>query len=126
MKVGLPARRHDQTVTRRARKGCKKALDLASVAHVSRGHLYPESRRHSLDDTEQRVAGSTGRIPKNCNSGYTWRDLLEQLQPFPSHGVFETHEPGGVTARLPQTIAEAIPNGIAGDRENDRHRACHL
>jgi hypothetical protein len=124
--VGRCTRRHDQTATRRARKGRKRALNLPGVAHVDRGHLYPERRRHSLDGSQLGVPGGARRIPKNRHPHHTRRDLLEQLQPFPTHAVFETHEAGGVAARLPQTIDEGVSDRIAGDRENDWYRVCRL
>src|SRR6516164_6465641 len=118
--------RHDQAATRRARKGRKNALDLVGVAHVDRGHLYLERLRHSLDDTEQGIPGGNARISKNRHPYYTRRDLPEQLQPFPTHGVFDSHKAGGVAAWPPQTIDEARADRIGGDRKNDWHRACRL
>ena len=45
---------------------------------------------------------------RNSYPVHTRRDLLEQLKPFPSHAVFETHKSGGVTARL-ELLHELVP-----------------
>jgi hypothetical protein len=76
------ARRHDQTAIRRACEGFDGASDLAWVAHVDRVYLYPEQRRHSLNDGKLGGAGSYVGIAKDCRSRHVRRDLLEQLQPF--------------------------------------------
>ena len=89
MKLRRRARRHDQTAIRRAREGRDGALDLAGVAHIDRVDLHPERRRHGLDDAELAGAGGYGGIPKDRHSRHARRDLLEQLQPFPAHAVFE-------------------------------------
>ena len=83
------ARRHDQAAIRGARECRDGALDLAGVAHVDRAHLHPERRRHGLDCGELADPGGYGGIPKDRRSRHARRDLLEQLQPFPAHAVFE-------------------------------------
>jgi hypothetical protein len=60
----------------------RRASDLAWVAHVDRVYLYPEQRRHSLNDGKLGGAGSYVGIAKDCRSRHVRRDLLEQLQPF--------------------------------------------
>jgi hypothetical protein len=57
-------------------------------------------------------AGPYGGISKNRRPRHAWRDLLEQLQPFAAHAVFEQHETGGVAARPCQAVDEA--GGVAG------------
>ena len=64
--------------------------------------------------------------PKDRRSRHAWRDLLEQLQPFPAQAVFESHETGGVAARPRQAVDEAGADRIDDDREHDRHRAGRL
>jgi hypothetical protein len=49
--------------------------------------------------------------------------MLEQLQPFPAHAVFDSHETGGVAARPRHAVDEAGADRIADDREHDWHRA---
>ena len=65
-------------------------------------------------------------IPKDRRSRHARRDLLEQLQPFPAHAVFESHETGGVAARPRQAVDEAGADRIGDDREHDRHGAGRL
>jgi hypothetical protein len=109
--VGRCTRRHDQTATRRARKGRKRALNLPGVAHVDRGHLYPERRRHSLDGSQLGVPGGARRIPKNRHPHHTRRDLLEQLQPFPTHAVFELMKPVALPPGFPKLSTKALATG---------------
>jgi hypothetical protein len=62
----------------------------------------------------------------NRHPHHTRSDLLEQLQPFPTHAVFETHETGGIAAWPTQTINEAAGDRIGDNWEHDWHRACRL
>jgi len=62
----------------------RRRLDPAGNHGVDRIYRYPERLRHGLDDAELRGAGGGGGIAKDHNSRHTWRDLLEQLQPFPA------------------------------------------
>ena len=51
---------------------------------------------------------------------------LKQLQPFPAHAVFGSHEAGGIAARSRQAVDEAGADRIAGDWEHDRDGAGRL
>src|SRR5262245_20239342 len=101
------ARRHDQPPIRRARERSDNALDLAQIACIDRAHLQPEGGRHALNDTELGGTAWCSWVPKDRNSRYAWRNLLEQLQPFPGHAVFESHETSGVATRLRQALDKA-------------------
>jgi len=59
------------------------ALEQASrtVPIVFRGVIDPVG-------AEPGVPGRTGSISKDSRSDHTWRDLLEQLQPFPAQTLF--------------------------------------
>jgi len=95
------------------RKGRDVTLDLVGVGHIDwRGH-YPERGRHGVDDAELTNPGRVGHIPNNRHPRDAWRDLLEQLQPFPAHGVFGNHEAGGI-------------NRIEAGRKHDRYGARRL
>ena len=89
MKRRQCARRHDQAAIRRSRECRDGALDFASIAHIDRAHLHPERRRHGLDGGKLADPGGDGRIPQDRRSRHAGRDLLEQLQPFSAHAVFE-------------------------------------
>src|SRR5262245_66525654 len=68
------ARRHDQTAIRRACQDFDGVSDLAWVAHVDRVYVYPEQRRHSLNDRKLDGAGPYIGIAKDCCSRHVWRD----------------------------------------------------
>ena len=72
------------------------------------------------------IPAALSGIPKDRRSRHAWRDLLEQLQPFPAHVVFGSHETGGVAAGPRQAVDEASGDRITGDREHDRHGAGRL
>src|SRR5262249_39705324 len=84
MKRHQVATRHDQTAIRGARESRDGALDLTGVAHIDRDHLHPERRGYGLDDTELGGTGWYGGISKDRHARHAWRDLFEQLQPFPA------------------------------------------
>ena len=84
------ARRHDQPVIRAACKGRDGALDLVGVAHIHRDHLQPDRGSHCVDCAPLADPGRYGGIPNDSYSLHARSDLLEQLQPFPTHAVFET------------------------------------
>jgi len=86
----------------------------------------PERRRHGLDGAELGVSGRVAAISKDCRSGHVWRDLLEQLQPFPAQTVLEQQEAGGVAARSGKTIYEAAANRIDDIHKHDRHATGRL
>ena len=66
------------------------------------------------------------RIAKDRHARHARRDLLEQLQPFPAHAVFERGEAGGVAARPRQALDEAGADRIGDWHEHDRHGAGRL
>src|SRR5262249_48922752 len=63
------------------------------------------------------------RIPEYSCSLHAWRDLLQELQPFPAQTVFVIHEASGVAAGSGQAIDEAGADRIGDAREHDRQRA---
>src|SRR5262249_5025433 len=101
-------------------------LDLLGVSHVERAHLHAKRRRHSLDDAELGVPGRIGSVAKDSHACRAWRDLLEQLQPFPAQTVFEQQKAGGVAAWPGQAINEAAADRIDSSREHDWHGAACL
>src|SRR5262249_3633401 len=94
--------RHDQAAILPARECGDGALDLAGIAQVDRSQLHPQRWRHGLDSAELPDPGGDGRIPKPRHPRYARRNLLEHLQPFPAHAIFENHEASRVTARFSQ------------------------
>ena len=117
---------HDQAAIAGTRKGRDAALDLRRVAHVDRAHLHPERRRRGTDRAPLADPGGYCGIPKDRNSRYARRDLLEQLQPFRAQAVIEQDKASGVAARPRQTIDIAGADGIGDAHEHDRHGACCL
>jgi hypothetical protein len=82
--------------------GCasgERALDLVGVGGIDRDGLYPEQRRHSLNDGKKVASRTLRGISKHRHSREAWRDLFEQFQPFHADTKFVRHEPGGVAAR---------------------------
>jgi hypothetical protein len=115
--------RQDQAAVPGTRECRKGALDASGVAQVNRKHFQSNRRRHRLDDTELSKVRlvSYYRRPRNA-----WRDLSEQLRPFPTQIVFEREEAGGIAARSRQTLDQAGGDRIRGGGKNDRHRAGQL
>src|SRR5262249_2061431 len=99
------------------------ALNLACIMHVDWKNLDAERLRHCLNDAELADPGGVGSIPKDRHTCHVWCDLLEQLQPFTAHAVFESHETGNIATRPRQTIDEAGADGITYDRKHDRYGA---
>ena len=93
------------------REGRDGALDLVGVAHVDRGYVHPERRRHGLDCGELADPGGYGWVSKDRHSRHARRDLFEQLQPFPAEAVFERRKAGGVAARPRQASTKPAPTG---------------
>src|SRR5262245_7167537 len=58
-----------------------------------------------------------------CSSGYLRRNLLEQFQPFASHGGLETSESGDVPARSRVIRKKAVSDRIGHVHEHNRKRA---
>ena len=72
------------------------------------------------------IPAGHGGIPKDRRSRHARRDLLEQLQPFRAHAVFELSEAGRVAARPRQALDEAGADRIGDLHEHDRHGAGRL
>jgi hypothetical protein len=89
-------------------------------------HLHPERRGCGLDSAKLADPGGYGRIPKDRHSRHVGRDLFKQFQPFSAIAVFETREPGGVSARPRQAVDEASADRIGDRRKNDRNGARRL
>ncbi len=67
--------------------------------------------------------GRAGVIPEEGRARHSRRNLLEQLQPFPTYAVFKQRETGGVAARPRQTLDEPAPNWVGDQREDNWDRA---
>ena len=93
------------------------------VAHVDRGQLHAERRRHGLDGSKQASSASCGGIAKHSGARHAGRDLLEQFQPFPAQAEFEKHETGGVAARPRQAVNKAGSDRVDDTHEHDRYGA---
>src|SRR5262249_45133296 len=102
------------------------ALDLAGIAHIDRGHLHAERRRHGLDRGELAEPSGDCGITNDGHSLYARGNLLEEFRTFPSHAVFVTREPGGIAAWPRQACDVAGSDRIGNDNEYNRHNAGHL
>src|SRR6516225_10431035 len=63
------------------------------------------------------------RIAKDSRAPHAWRDLFEQLEPFPAQAVFELHEAGRVAARPREAIDESAADRVGHIHEHNRHGA---
>src|SRR6516164_7274129 len=115
------ASRHDQAAIRGTRECRDDPFELAGVAGVDRPHLYPERWGRGLDRAELAGPGRYTKTLKEPHSLYAGRDLLEQLQPFPTDAVFIQHETSSVAARLREAIDEAGADRFGNLDEHDRH-----
>src|SRR5215472_18459060 len=70
--------------------------------------------------------GRYSAILKERHSLYTWRDLLEQFQPFAADAVFIQHEAGSVAAGPGEGFDEAGAYRFGDLHEHDRYRASGL
>src|SRR5262249_8429238 len=68
--------------------------------------------------------GRYGGIANDCYSRHTWRNLLEQLQPFHANAVFIRGKAGGVGAGPRQAGNKARAYRTGCEREPDGHAAC--
>src|SRR5262249_50285073 len=102
------------------------ALDLAGIAHIDRGHLHAERRRHGLDRGELAEPSGDCGITNDGHSLYARGNLLEYFRPFRSHAVFVTREPGGIAAWPRQGCDVDGSDLIGNDNEYNRHNAGHL
>ena len=127
MNARKPARRHDQTaIRRRARMPRRRARSRRASRTLIGTTSIPSDGATAWMTPNWAVPDAYGGIPKDRHSRHAWRDLFEQLQPFPGHAVFTIHETGGVAARPRQALDEAGGDRIGGDREHDRHGAGRL
>ena len=123
--VGLISKAISATV-RALREGCDGALDRASIAHVDGTQLHAKRRRERLDRTELAGTGRDAGVAKNRHACHTRRDLLEQLQPFPTQRIFVEGKARGVAARPRQAIDKAGADRIGDTHEHNRHGAGRL
>jgi hypothetical protein len=77
-----------------------------------------------LDCGKLANSGGNGGIPQNRCSRYARRDLLDQLKPFPSDGIFERRKSSTVAARPRQAFDETAAHRIGDDR-NSRSMLLH-
>jgi hypothetical protein len=71
------ARRHDQTVVRRASETRDCAFDLGGVVDAEWAQLHTERRRYKLDRPELASASGYFGIPNDPHTRYTRCYLLE-------------------------------------------------
>ena len=110
----------------RTRRTPQMARSISPASRtIDRSQLYPERRRHRLiaplADPASGWSGSRRRRSRRRG-----RNLLEQLQPFRAHAVFESGESGGIAARARQALDEAGADRIGTRDEYDRYAARHL
>src|SRR5262249_1342161 len=92
-----------------ARQTSDAALDLAGVARVDRTDLDAEERPHGLDRAQLPAPGRDARIAEDRRAGDAGRNLLEQLEPFSAHAVFDAGKPRRIAART--LMAKPPPTG---------------
>ena len=117
--------RHDQTGIRPRAKAAT-ARSISPASRTLSGSPPARARAPRLDYAELADPGGYGGIPNDRCALHARCDLLEQLQPFPAHAVFETDETGDVAARPRQAVDKAGPDRIGDVREHDRHGAGRL
>src|SRR5262245_61562376 len=91
----------------RLSEGRDVTLDLARIEQAEHARLHSERRYVRLDYCELRDPGGSRGTPNDSHARHSWRDLLEQVRPFPTQAEFEKHEASNVTARPRQSIYEA-------------------
>ena len=117
-------RQNDQTAARLARLGGDGFFNRRVVVHRSKRHCHPEGRGGGLDRAVEQWGVRRGvRVEDDGDPRDTWRDLLEQLEPFSHHRRVNGAEPGDVAAGPREALNKAQPDGIAHEYENDRYRA---
>ena len=79
---------------------------------IDRPQLHAERLRRGLSSGELSDAGWISGISEDSHMHKLWRDLLQQLQPFPAQAILENHEPGDIAARPRQRIDEARTDRI--------------
>src|SRR5262245_62708726 len=115
----------DEAAIRGSCKRSDAALDidlvLTRVVDIDRAHLDAERRRDSLDRAELTRPSGRDQIAENCCSFDARRNLLEQLEPFPAHAVFEIGEAGGVATAMGEHLDETAADRIGDLYEYDRN-----
>src|SRR3954462_5311265 len=92
-------RRYDKATVWRSSECCSHALDLSGTAHVNRADLYSQIRRNGLDGSELPAARGNAWMADNAHSPHRGRDLLQPLEPLPTHAVFTCCEARGIASR---------------------------
>ena len=72
------------------------------------------------------IPAAMAGIPKDRHSRHVRRDLLEQLQPFRAHAVFEIVKPVALPPGRARLATKPAPTGSSDVREHDRHGAGRL
>src|SRR5262249_26782804 len=117
------ARRRNQATIRRTRKGRDCAFNLTCLTRVDRDQFQSERRCRSLDCAELASSGRNFGIANDGYPGHSWRNLLEQLQPFHAQTVLQTDKACGVATRPRQAIDKAGTERTDNVREPDWHSA---
>src|SRR5262245_30059053 len=92
----------DQSAVRAICQCCNVALDLAGIVGVDHAQFNAD-RCERLDYSELADSSGYGGA-QNRDAADARRDLLEQLKPFGSNGVFEYEKACGIAARARQAL----------------------
>ena len=76
-----------------------------------------------LDHGKLASAGPYGGVTKHRHPRDVWRNLLEQLQPFPAEVKFGHNEACNIAAGSRQAVHDAKADRIVHDRKHDRYSA---
>src|SRR5207248_4837946 len=93
------ARRSNQATIRRTREGHECAFNLTCLTRVDCDQFQPERWRSRLDGTELTGSGGNFGIADDGHPGHSWRNFLEQLEPFHAQTVFKTDKARDVATR---------------------------
>src|SRR5215472_16423854 len=106
---------------------CANAVRARSISLASRTSMGRSSTPSDGASTwiTPELAGTDrdSRFTKDRHSRHTWRDLLEQFQPFSGDGIFEDSKAGGVAAWPREALDIAGGDRVGDTREYDRHGA---
>src|SRR5262245_28225650 len=117
------ARRRNQAAIGRTRKRRDCAFNFTCLTRADRGQLQSERRCSCLDCAELASSGRNIGIANDGDPRHSWRNLLEQLQPFCAQTVFKTDKACDVTTWPRQAIDEASADRIDNVREHNWHSA---
>ena len=117
---------HNQAAVRPLRERGEGTLDLGGIAHVDGTHVHAEGRRQRLNYAEHARTNRDVGLTKDRSPRHTRRDLLEQLQPLSTDGVFEHGKAGGVAARPFQAFDVTGSHRVGHTCEHDRDGAARL